>query len=119
MCVCQYKRVHRAVESSGGHTLLRDASGSETDDFLVAPGVCVMMMDIKEQNTLPPVSQQWIVHIMETLKRLVIEQVVSEVLGTCVCSKGSQGSKLKKIPSRLLATIKKIKVAKCKNLVAR
>ena len=30
-----------------------------------------------------------------------------------------QGSKLKKFLSRLLATIKEIKVAKCKNLVAR
>lgn len=81
--------MHHAVESSGGHTLLRDAPGSETDDCLVAPGVCVMMVDIKEQNALPPASQQWISHIMETLKRLVMGQVVSEVLGTCLCNKGS------------------------------
>lgn len=81
--------MHHAVESSGGHTLLRDAPGSETDDCLVAPGVSVMMVDIKEQNALPPASQQWISHIMETLKRLVMGQVVSKVLGTCVCNKGS------------------------------
>ena len=31
----------------------------------------------------------------------------------------TQGSKLKKLPSRLLATIKEKKVAKCKNLVIR
>ena len=30
-----------------------------------------------------------------------------------------QGSELKKIPSHLLVTTKEIKVAKCKNLVAR
>ena len=81
--------MHHAVESSGGHTLLRDVPGSETDDCLVTPGVCVMMVDIKEQNTLPPAPQQWILHIMETLKRLVMGQAVSKVPGTCVCCKGS------------------------------
>ena len=81
--------MHHAVESSGGHTLLRDVPGSETDDCVVTPGVCVMMMDIKEQNTLPPAPQQWILHIMETLKRLVMGQAVSKVLGNYVCCKGS------------------------------
>lgn len=71
--------MHHAVESSGGHTLLRDAPGSETDDCLVAPGVCVMMVDIKEQNASPSASQQWISHVTETLKRLVMGQVVSKV----------------------------------------
>ena len=81
--------MHHAVESSGGRTLLRDVPGSGTDDCLVSPGVCVMMVDIKEQNTLPLASQQSILDIVETLKRLVIGQVVSKVLGSCVCSKGS------------------------------
>lgn len=81
--------MHHAVESSGGHTLLRDDPGSEVDDCLVTPGVCVMMVDIKEQNTLPPASKQWIWHIMETLKRLVMGQVVSRVLETCVYRKSS------------------------------
>ena len=72
--------MHHAVESSGGHTLLRDAPESETDDCLVTPGVCVMMVDIKEQNTLPPASQQWILHIMETLKRLVMARLCPRFL---------------------------------------
>lgn len=63
------------MESSGGSTLLRDSSGSETADDcsqFVSSGVCVMMMDIKEQNTLPAASQHWILHVMETLRRLVM-----------------------------------------------
>lgn len=73
--------MHHAVESSGGRTLLRDAPGSETDDCLVSPGVCVMMVDIKEQNTLPTASQHWILHVVETLKRFVMGLVVSQ--GSC------------------------------------
>lgn len=81
VCVCQYKRLHHAVESSGGSALLRDSPGSETADDcsmqFVSSGVCVMMMDIKEQNTLPAASQHWVLHVMETLRRLVMACVSS------------------------------------------
>lgn len=68
----QFKRVHHAVEASGGSTLLRDVPGSESDDGLVSKDVCIMMMDSKEQSTLPAESQQWIVHVTETLRRFVL-----------------------------------------------
>ena len=64
------------MESSGGSTLLRDTPGSETDDRLVSSGVCVMMVDIREQNTLPAASQQWIMHVIEILRRFVMTQFV-------------------------------------------
>ncbi|KAJ7381508.1 hypothetical protein OS493_001656 [Desmophyllum pertusum] len=77
----QYKRVQHAVESSGGSTLLRDAPGSETDECLVSRDVCVMMMDIKEQNKLPAASQQWILHVMEALKRHRCRPIPESELG--------------------------------------
>ncbi|KAL9976430.1 hypothetical protein ACROYT_G013730 [Oculina patagonica] len=77
----QYKRVHHAVESSGGSTLLRDTPGSEADDSLVSSGVCVMMVDIKEQNTLPAASQHWILHVMETLRRHRCRPIPESELG--------------------------------------
>ena len=71
--------MQHAVESSGGSTLLRDAPGSETDECLVSRDVCVMMMDIKEQNKLPAASQQWILHVMEALKRFVLIQCIYQL----------------------------------------
>lgn len=64
------------MESSGGITLLRDNPGSENDDFLVSGNVCVMMVDTKDQSTLT--SQQWILHVTETLRRLVWVHVSSQ-----------------------------------------
>ena len=66
------------MESSGGITLLRDNPGSGNDDFLVSGNVCVMMVDTKDQSTLPVTSQQWILHVTETLRRLVWVHVSSQ-----------------------------------------
>ena len=66
------------MESSGGITLLRDNPESENDDFLVSGNVCVMMVDTKDQSTLPVTSQQWILHVTETLRRLVWVHVSSQ-----------------------------------------
>lgn len=57
------------MKSSGGIALLRDTPGSESDDGLVSKDVCVMMIDSKEQNALPAECQQWVLHVMETLRR--------------------------------------------------
>lgn len=65
----QYKRLQNAVGSSGGIVLLRDVPGSESDDGLVSKDVCVMMMDSKEQNSLPTESQKWVLHVVEALRR--------------------------------------------------
>ncbi|XP_068700870.1 nibrin-like isoform X2 [Montipora foliosa] len=65
----QFKRVHHAVESSGGVALLKDTPGSESDGGLVSKDVCVMMMDNKEKNSLSAESLQWVLHITETLTR--------------------------------------------------
>ncbi|XP_022800077.1 nibrin-like isoform X2 [Stylophora pistillata] len=77
----QYKRVHHAVESSGGITLLRDNPGSENNEFLVSRNVCVMMVDTKDQNTLPVASQQWISHVTETLRRNRCRPIPESELG--------------------------------------
>ena len=66
------------MESSGGIALLRDDPGSGNDDFLVSGNVCVMMVDTKDQSTLPVTSQQWILHVTETLRRLVWVHVSSQ-----------------------------------------
>ena len=66
------------MESSGGIALLRDDPGSGNDDFLVSGNVCVMMVDTKDQSTLPVTSQHWILHVTETLRRLVWVHVSSQ-----------------------------------------
>lgn len=63
--------MQHAVGSSGGIVLLRDIPGSESDDGLVSKDVCVMMMDSKEQNSLPTESQKWVLHVVEALRRFV------------------------------------------------
>lgn len=72
----QFKRVHHAIKSSGGSAVLKDTPGSESDGGLVARDVCVMMMDSKEQNALPSESQQWVLHVMETLRRFVLVKLI-------------------------------------------
>lgn len=70
------------MESSGGVASLKDAPGSESDSGLVSKDVCVMMMDNKEQKSLPAESLQWVLHVTETLKRFVL---ISPFYPKCMC----------------------------------
>ena len=81
--IFQFKRVHHAVESSGGVALLKDTPGSESDGGLVSKDVCVMMMDNKEKNSLSAESLQWVLHITETLTRfgLTVKSIWSTKTG--------------------------------------
>lgn len=65
------------MESSGGVALLKDTPGSESDSGLVSKDVFVMMMDNKEQKSLPAESLQWVLHVTETLKRFVLTYLPS------------------------------------------
>ncbi|XP_067054438.1 nibrin-like [Acropora muricata] len=77
----QFKQYHAAVESSGGVASLKDAPGSESDSGLVSKDVCVMMMDNKEQKSLPAESLQWVLHVTETLKRHKCRPIPESELG--------------------------------------
>ena len=69
----QFKKLSVAVELGGGTPmLLEEGTDDNEDDILVSPGSCVMSCDLTDHSqNLTKNAQDWIQHVMKTLKKLV------------------------------------------------